>query len=195
MDTSRLASLVALGIGILVILTVQMLVVAALAAHLFLRHHEQRPDEEKIRAERSRELQLRNISAPVPATRMMPHTGITQHQHRNTATDTESLHALYREPGVPFLLRPRNVTPPLPSRPQNPTPNHRQAREPGMSVNSSVYSQELSHGYDADLEDLIEEAPKHKVEPDLQDPAVPCNHVGLQPWFESRNGLLWSVPA
>jgi hypothetical protein len=181
MDTSSLASLVALGIGILVILTVQMLVIASLTAHLFLRHHEQRLDEENIRARRSRELQLRNISAPVTATRMIPHTGITEHLHRNTdtAADTESLHALYREPGVSFLLRPRNVTPPLAPRPQNPTPNHRQARESGMSLNSSVYSQESSHGYDADHEDPTKEDQKHNIEPDSRGPSVPCNHVRL----------------
>jgi len=181
MDTSSLASLVALGIGILVILTVQMLVIASLTAHLFLRHHEQRSDEEKIRARRSRELQLRNISAPVAATRMIPHTGITERLHGDidTAANTESLHALYREPWVPFLLRPRNITPPLPPRPQNPTPNHQQACEPGMSLNSSVYSQESSHGYDADREDPTDEDQKHNIEPGLRDPPVPCNHVRL----------------
>jgi hypothetical protein len=181
MDKSSLASLVALGIGIIVILTVQMLVVASLAAHLFLRHHEQRSDEEKIRTKRSRELQLRNTSAPVAATRIIPHTGITQHQHCNTTADTEIQHALYCQPGVPFLLRPRIVTPPLPPRPQNPTPEHRLARDPEMSVKSSVYSQEYSHEYDAGHEDPTGEEQRHNVESDLHDPSVPCNHVGLRP--------------
>jgi hypothetical protein len=142
MDTT---SLVSLGIAILVILTVQTLVIAALAGHMFIRHADQRYAEEALKVRRKSDLQWRNISAPVAVTRMIPNTRTAQIHPRTHVPDVTT--SIHRDPTPP--LPQRNPAPVVPPRPQNPTPDHSFANDPVDSVRSSMYSQE-SQGYSAD---------------------------------------------
>ncbi|KAL5116174.1 hypothetical protein ACEQ8H_005951 [Pleosporales sp. CAS-2024a] len=144
MDSS---SAIAIGIAILVILTIQMLVLSALATHLFLRNSSRHAaDEDKLHARRQLALHERNISRPFALTRLGPNLHETLHQPAAVAVDeANEIHGNLAPSRPSDSLYASMAS--APPRPRNPTPDSAAAAaaarrdSKGTSRASSVYSQ------------------------------------------------------